>query len=201
MPQATRAERGYLPSDPPSQMTPARGAGHVRTDRLDLRPIAMSDLTVLHRIRTNPRNCVYLPTGPDENVDATRAWIERSGTRWDANHIGYWCVRLSATGGVIGAGGVDRRPAFWNLYYLIDSDHWGRGYATELARAAQSTALALDPHLPLVAWIHIDNIASQAVAKHLGLNDYGLLERDHWKGHPMHYWADRAPRPHSGQPH
>ena len=38
------------------------------------------------------------------------------------------------------------------------------------------------------------------VARRLGLTDYGLLEAAHWKGEPMHYWADREPaaRPASG---
>ncbi len=163
------------------------------TDRLDLRAIALGDLDALHHIRGNPRNCGYLPGGPHEDVEITRAWITRFGGRWDAHGIGYWTVRLRATGRVMGVGGADRRAAFWNLYYLIDADHQGHGYATELARAAQMVAAALDPKLPLTAWIHGGNIASQAVARRLGLHDYGLLERDHWKGQPMHLWSDREP--------
>jgi RimJ/RimL family protein N-acetyltransferase len=90
-------------------------------------------------------------------------------------------------------GGVERRPAFWNLYYSLAPAHWGHGYATEVARAAQSAARALDAGAPLVAWIHADNAASRGVARHLGLRDYGLRETGHWKGVPMHYWADRPP--------
>ena len=99
---------------------------------------------------------------------------------------------------MIGVGGAECRPGFWNLFYLVDADFWGNGYATELARAAQRAAGAVDPELPVVAWIHEDNAASQAVARHLGLKDYGLLEAFHWKGEPMHCWADREPAPGSG---
>ena len=60
---------------------------------------------------------------------------------------------------MVGVGGVDRRAAFWNLYYVIDVDHQGFGYATELARAGAQAAAALDPSLPLVAWIHAGNDA------------------------------------------
>jgi RimJ/RimL family protein N-acetyltransferase len=163
------------------------------TDRLDLRPIAGGDLEALHRMRSNPRNSAYIPDGPPEDMHATSAWIERFGARWQAHGIGYWTARLRATGQVLGVGGVDRRPQFWNLYYLIDAELRGHGYATELARAAQQAAASLDPDLPLVAWIHTDNTASHAVARHLGLHDYGLREHDHWKGQPMHYWSDREP--------
>lgn len=46
---------------------------------------------------------------------------------------------------------------------------------------------------PVVAWIHEENAASQAVARHLGLADYGQREPQHWDGEPMHLWADRQP--------
>jgi Acetyltransferase (GNAT) domain len=61
---------------------------------------------------------------------------------------------------------------------------WGRGYATELARAAQREAAAAEPDLPVVAWIHEQNASSQAVARHLGLSDFGQLKPQHWDGHP-----------------
>jgi len=72
---------------------------------------------------------------------------------------------------------------------------WGRGYATELARAAQREAAAAEPDLPVVAWIHEQNASSQAVARHLGLSDFGQLKPQHWDGAPMHCWADRQPAP------
>jgi RimJ/RimL family protein N-acetyltransferase len=167
--------------------------GHTLTDRLDLRAMCIEDVAAIHRIMADPRNRIHIVGGAHDSVEMTRAWVERFSARWEANAIGYWTVRLRTTGDVIGVGGVDRRRDFWNLYYLLDSPHWGRGYGTELARAGQQAAAAIDADLPLAAWIHADNAPSQRVAHRLGLRDYGQLEPEHWKGAPMHYWADRDP--------
>jgi len=185
------AERGTAESG-------AAGYRHLRTDRLDLRPVDLADAGALHRILGDPRNSAYLPDGHLERPRDTRAWIERFRARWEHSGLSYWTARLLATGTVVGVGGAERRPDFWNLLYFVDRDHRGNGYATELARAAQRAAAAVDPGLPVVAWIHEGNVASQAVARHLGLSDHGLLEAGHWKGQPMHYWADREPAPGPG---
>jgi RimJ/RimL family protein N-acetyltransferase len=172
-------------------MAGTAGYRHELTERLDLRAIAVPDVEAIHRIMADPRTRAYIPGGAHDSAATTRAWVERYSVRWEANDIGYWTIRLPGTGHVIGVGGVDRRQDFWNLYYLFDPACWGRGYATELARAAQQTATAIDSELPLAAWIHADNVASQHVALRIGLRDYGRLEAEHWKGEPMHYWSDR----------
>jgi RimJ/RimL family protein N-acetyltransferase len=173
-------------------MTGSQRPSRLLSDRLDLRALTPDDLSALHLIMSDPGNCEYLPEGPQESLEASGAWIERFSARWAANGLGYWTVRLRATGDVIGVGGAEcRRPRFWNLYYLLDRSYWGHGYGTELALAAQRAATAVDPDLPVVAWIHELNAASQAVARHLGLQDLGLREPQHWNGEPMHCWADR----------
>jgi RimJ/RimL family protein N-acetyltransferase len=174
-------------------MTGAQEPHRLLTDRLDLRALTPDQADLLHPIISSPRNCVHVPEGPKESIDASRAWTKRFSARWAAVGLGYWVVRLRATSAVIGVGGAERRPNFWNLYYLLDWHYWGHGYGTELALAAQCRAMALEPDLPVVAWVHQDNIASQAVARHLGLTDYGLLEPRHWDGQPMHCWSDRQP--------
>ena len=177
---------------------PRREAGHVlvRTGRLDLRPVSPDDTDALHPILGDPGNSRFLPGGALASPGDTRDWLERFGVSWAEHGLGYWTVRRRADGTVIGVGGAEWRPGFWNLLYFLGRDHWGHGYATELARAARHAARSRDPGLPLAAWIHEQNTASQAVARRLGLRDRGLREASHWKhwtGEPMHYWVADAP--------
>ncbi|MGO2658338.1 GNAT family N-acetyltransferase [Mycetocola reblochoni] len=88
-------------------------------------------------------------------------------------------VRRAASGRMIGTGGVRllAEPAVWNLGYRLSPDSWGRGLATELARAALAAADALHPELPVTARAISDNRASTAVLDRLGL---GLI----WEGRP-----------------
>ena len=165
----------------------------VLTDRLDLRPLTATDLHALHLIVADPRNSELMPGGVQRDAEVTRAWIERFGGRWESNGLGYWTVRLRSTAEVIGVGGADRRPQFWNILYWVDHRHWGHGYGTEIACAASSAAALVAPDVPLAGWIHERNLASQSVALRIGLQDFGPLEPEHWNGEPMHYWADRAP--------
>src|ERR1700735_654938 len=174
-------------------MSELAGLGRLMTDRLDLRAVDQADLDALHRINADPGTCRYIPAGLDESPEVTRHWIDRAAARWEADGLGYWTARLRAGAEVIGLGGAQRRPGFWNLYYRLDTAHWGHGYAAEIVRAAQQASLALDPDLPLVAWIHAGNAASRVIAERAGLRDYGFLEAAHWKGEPMHCYADREP--------
>ena len=49
-------------------------------------------------------------------------------------------------------------------------------------------------------WIHAGNAASRAIAARAGLTDYGFGEAGHWKGEPMHCYADREPAFGQGTP-
>ncbi len=181
-------------------MSETGGLRHLVTDRLDLRAVDRADLDGLHRINADPGTGQYIPGGRPESREVTRRWIDRSAARWSADGLGYWTARLRDGEEVIGLGGAQRRPGFWNLYYRLGAAYWGHGYATELVRAAQRASLAVDPDLPLVAWIQAGNAASRVIAARAGLTDYGLLEAGHWKGEPMHCYADREPAFGQGTP-
>ena len=54
----------------------------------------------------------------------------------------------------------------------------GRGYATEIGRAALEWAAAFVPHLPVVAFTEVHNLASRAVMRRLGMRDAGVILRE-----------------------
>ncbi|GAA1267671.1 GNAT family N-acetyltransferase [Kitasatospora nipponensis] len=163
----------------------------VRTERLELSPVGPEDLDALYEINADPGAWRHLPQGRHTGPAQTRDLIERAVAGWSEG-IGYWTARRIEDGVVVGLGGVQaqRSRGHWNLFYRLGTAHWGRGYATELGRAALAAAHAHDPRLPVVAWIHAGNPGSQAVVRRLGMVDHGL-RLDPFYRRLLYVYADR----------
>lgn len=145
----------------------------VVTERLELRAATAEDAEDLFPIMSDPDGWWFDPQARHTDVERTRAWVARAAARWDEG-MSYWTARERASGRVVGIGGAQLHASgCWNLSYRIATDTWGRGYATELARAARDAAAAVDPGLPLVAWVVEHNLPSRRVAERLGLVNYG----------------------------
>ena len=86
---------------------------------------------------------------------------------------GLWGIFSKTTGHLIGRCGIENQTIDGNqeiaLSYLLDSEHWGYGYALECCRAVLDYALnELDIHR-IVAVIDIDNTRSINTAQKLGM--------------------------------
>lgn len=78
-----------------------------------------------------------------------------------------------------------RPPAFHRpqvgLFYHVHPDHRGRGYATEAARALVEFAFGPMGLARIVATTERDNLASQAVMRHLGMRLHeNALDEPEW---------------------
>lgn len=146
---------------------------HVHTERLCLREPSLDDLEVVHRIQADPATNVYNPAGPVRHSAQTQGMIEDWRQARVATGFGYWTVRESCDGPLIGVGGltgktIDGVPVL-NLYYRFTPEAWGQGYATELAVAALNLASSADPPRPVVAVCREANAPSRRVAERAGL--------------------------------
>lgn len=147
---------------------------HLLTHRLDLRPADPTDTAALFPIFSDPDGWWYEPHSRHRDVDRTRAFLRRAAERW-AEGLSYWTVRERAGGAVIGLGGAQRHASgAWNVSYRLASAVQGRGYATELGRAALAAAHAADPDAAVIAWVLPENLPSRRVAERLGLRERGL---------------------------
>lgn len=165
---------------------------HVLTDRLDLRKTdPAGDLDDLFAIFSDPAGWWYDPEGRHADRARTRDWLTRAATRFDEDGLSYWTVRRRDTGEIAGVGGAQRqRTRAWNLNYRLGTAHQGQGLATELGRAAQAAAAAVDSEVPFIAWVAPHNTPSVKVAERLGLTNYGL-RTDPSDGQQRLAWADR----------
>ncbi|MCG6120030.1 MAG: GNAT family N-acetyltransferase [Blastomonas sp.] len=74
---------------------------------------------------------------------------------------------------LVGSCGLGDRDGEAELGYWIAREHWGKGFATEAARAVIANAWMLG-HRKLVASHYIDNPASGAVLRRLGFHPTGV---------------------------
>ncbi len=145
----------------------------VITKQLDLRPTAEADADELYPIMSDPEGWWFDPINRHDEPERTRRFAARAEERW-AEGLSYWTVRERDGGRVVGIGGAQRHASGgWNLSYRIATDAWGRGYATELARAGIEAARQVDPDVPVIAWVAAHNVPSRKVAERLGLVDRG----------------------------
>lgn len=99
------------------------------TSRLSLRPFAPADLDALAAIYADPDVMRHIKGGV-RTRERTAANIAAYGEEWRAHGYGVWAV--TETERLLGmAGFVDRAE----LGYIFGRFSWGRGVATEAARA------------------------------------------------------------------
>jgi [ribosomal protein S5]-alanine N-acetyltransferase len=146
------------------------------TRRLSLRPPEAADARSFRDLLTDPANRRFDVGGPaaSERLELWRALWIRDG-------LGPWAVALreQPSLGAIGFGGLSRgricgAPALLLEFHFL-SDHWGRGYAAEMATAA--LALAFDSlHATSVhALLAPGNTAARKTLERVGLRLTGSV--------------------------
>ena len=112
----------------------------LRTERLVLRTFTPADLPAIGRVYGDPE--VMLEVGEGRPADApTVAQMVRAAVDHQARH-GYsvWALAERESGELIGDAGLYRRGDEVELGYTLGHAWWGKGYATEAARACLDAA-------------------------------------------------------------
>jgi ribosomal-protein-alanine N-acetyltransferase len=155
---------------------PANTIGALTTERLLLRPIAMQDHSELYAHWTSPEVRQYLFDGAILSADDVTQVIEGSVRGFAESSSTLWLVKAMDGSRFVGVAGL--RPlddVGVELYYSLAPEAWGRGYATEAARAVMHYALNdLGLH-EVLAEVDAANAASVAVVERLGMIAYDAV--------------------------
>ena len=141
----------------------------LETERLRLRMFRQEDFEAHAEICADPEVMRYLTGQPMARHESWRHLAMIVG-HWHLRGYGHWAVELRSGGPIIG------RLGFWNpegwpgfeLGWTLGRQHWGKGYATEGARAALEHAFTVMGHDHVISVIHPENRASIRVAERLG---------------------------------
>ena len=151
----------------------------METDRLALRHLTLEDLDALAAIQSDPEVMRYFTSGP-RSRDETLRDLERCMALQVEHGYSLWAVTDRSDDSLIGRCGLLPQSLQGReeveIAYLIARTHWGRGLATEAARAIRDHGfhrLGLDR---LVSIINRDNLASRRVAEKVGLRPERMIQ-------------------------
>ncbi|PSL05906.1 RimJ/RimL family protein N-acetyltransferase [Haloactinopolyspora alba] len=147
------------------------------TDRLLLRPLVPDDADAFAAMNADPAVMEHFTTGPLDRA-ASDAMLERHRERYAAAGFGLSAVQRHDDDTLLGFTGLNRHrwyPDDVEIGWRLVRHAWGRGYATEAARAWIRRAFGL-LELPRLISITVPaNERSVAVMRRLG---FTLLKHD-----------------------
>ncbi|WP_382309671.1 GNAT family N-acetyltransferase [Herbiconiux sp. UC225_62] len=150
------------------------------TDRLLLRRWRHDDLEPFAALTADPEVMRYFPAPLDR--EASDALAVRADALFDSHGYGLWALELRATGefigftglapmpeGVPGAGGVE-------VGWRLARGFWGRGYATEAARASVRIGFDEAGLAEIDSITAVINQPSRAVMERIGMRRADFFE-------------------------
>ena len=143
-------------------------------------------------MNADPRVTEFLPTRPDRR--ATEAMIARAEASFVTNGFGLWAVELRESGTFAGYVGF-QRPTFQapftpciEIGWRLSPDEWGKGYATEGARAVVRYGFEILALEEILSWTVPENVRSRRIMTKLGMTHDPRDDFDHPllpEGHPL----------------
>jgi RimJ/RimL family protein N-acetyltransferase len=159
----------------------------MRTERLLLRAFDPGDIDGLAAMQANPEVRRFLGGNLLSRAEAW-AMMERQLGQWALR--GYGLFAIDVDGRCAGWAGV-LHPFEWvepELAYSLDQPFWGRGLATEAARAVRCWAFAQFGFPRLASFIMPGNRRSARVAEKLGARRDGTTTI---RGFSVDWWVHR----------
>lgn len=168
-------------------------APEIITPRLRLRRWRDGDIAPFIEQETDLRVLRYLPWKSRPTPERVRHFVACIRFEMAINPYGFWAVETPGVADFIGAVGLgiqafdcpDFTPCM-ALLWRLSHDFWGKGYATEAARAVLAYAFETLHLDEIVSMANVENKRSLAVMERIGLRHERNFQ---WpplpEGHPL----------------
>ena len=146
----------------------------METPRLLLRPFTTADAPTMHAIYSDLEVMRFVGNGPVASLPATEKMLRDYADHQVRRGFSFWGVVERASGALVGDAGLyEGSGAEVELGYTLARTAWGRGYATEAARAWLEAAFRVHGLDEVVALVEPANTGSIRVLEKLGLAPAG----------------------------
>ena len=148
---------------------PPRPPETLATARLVLRPLGLGDAPDIYRYGRDAQATRFMVWETHRDIAAAETFAQRCARCWEAGPAFPWAITLGAGGELIGSIELHVHPPKADFGYILRREFWGRGFASEAARAVVNWAIAQPAIYRVWAVCNPDNVASARVLEKAGL--------------------------------
>jgi RimJ/RimL family protein N-acetyltransferase len=170
------------------------------TARLTGRPLSQEDFDDLYLLHRDGRILASFGDSTPLTAEETHEFVERKLAHWRTNGFGIWVFR-DAAGSFVGRCGIHRwsldGQAETEIGYIVRSEAWGQGFATEIGAAVVDHAFSTLRLVDLVGFTRPTNGRSRRLLEKLGFSYERTFIADgiesllYRRGNP-HLWSHGA---------
>jgi len=153
-------------------------AKQITTERLLLRPPTEADAEkIFTRYGQDAEVCRYMSWTPHRSIDDTLEFLRRIVSDNAEGRSMSFLIFSRESGELLGSVGGAIEKHRMQFGYCLARDAWGKGFATEAARAFLAAAFELPSLWRVQAFCDLENAASARVLEKAGLEREGILRR------------------------
>ncbi|SOD11630.1 GNAT family N-acetyltransferase [Pedobacter xixiisoli] len=163
----------------------------IETERFYIRPLVAEDAAGIFELDSNTNVHTYLGNHPIKTFAEAENTIRLIQKQYEDLCIGRWAIIEKSTGNFVGWTGfklitelTNNHVNYHDLGYRLIEKYWGKGVATETAKACLKYAFETLKLEVVYGICDVDNIASKNILQKCGLQ---VIETFNYDKTP-HYW-------------
>jgi RimJ/RimL family protein N-acetyltransferase len=164
---------------------------YLETERFLIRELSEQDVEGMFELDSNPNVHAFLGNEPIQTIGEALKYIQFVQQQYKAYGIGRWAIIDKASGDFVGWTGfkfitepINNHINFYDIGYRLVERYWGKGVATETAKACLNYGFTQLNLREVYGMCHVDNKASKSVLQKCGLQ---LIEQFEYKNMPC-FW-------------
>jgi RimJ/RimL family protein N-acetyltransferase len=164
----------------------------ITTPHLKLLPLEATDAEILHRIYQVDGVLRYFPNTTPAPLEKIQKFINAQEKHWAEYGYGNWGILPEGERQIVGWAGLQYVPELdeTEVGYLLNRPFWGKGYATEAARASLQFGFERFNFDHMIALVHPDNLGSRRVLEKCGMTY--MENKVLWGLEMMRYCIEKA---------
>lgn len=140
-----------------------------RTERLLIRTWELTDIPPYSVIVSNPLVMRYIGDGHTPDYEEAENYVLKSIKSYEENGWSRFPIILKSTGELIGFCGFMKIDDRIDFGWRLATQHWGKGYATEAAKAVLDVGIHKFKFPEITCVVYKENLASIGVINKLGI--------------------------------